>query len=321
MTRWVMGRFTGRLGRTACSLAGCAVLLIGISASGAAGATLPTGAVHASEPEPPPNVTAVFPGSQPAKGGKKTQIKGTNFTGATEVLFGTVPATSFTIPKPTEIIAVTPASIGVRTVDVTVRTPAGTSEVHPADQLEYVSKPPAVSGVTPNQRPAAGGTIVWIGGENFLGAKSVMFGAYPAVEFKVLSAKSIRTVIPAESVGIVDVHVSTEYGESSTEFCKKGVCVVRDHLKFIEPTVTEVSPNHGPAAGGTTVTVTGTGFVLGTEVTGFNFLGAAAPSVACTLITSCTVVTPAHGTGSFPVLVTGLGSGNERASAPKFTFE
>ena len=298
-----------------------AMLMAGLAASAAPAATLPRGASSASEPEPLPVVTAVFPTSEPAKGGKKVQVKGANFTGATAVHFGTVAAKSFTVAKATEIIAILPASIGVRTVDVTVTTPAGTSEVNPGDRISYVSYPPEVKGVAPNQAPAAGGATVSVKGEFFLGAKQVMFGAFPATEFKVNSEKSISAVIPAESVGFVDVHVITDYGESPREYCKKGVCNVRDHFKFAEPTVTELSPNHGPVAGGTVVTVTGTGFVLGSEVTGFNFLGAAAPSVECTLITSCTVLTPAHGAGSYSVLVTGLGSGNERGTAPKFTFE
>ena len=40
----------------------------------------------------------------------------------------------------------------------------------------------------------------------------------------------------------------------------------KDHFKFL-PTVTGVSPNTGSKAGGTSVTITGTGFALGKTAT------------------------------------------------------
>ncbi len=59
------------------------------------------------------------------------------------------------------------------------------------------------------------------------------------------------------------------------------------------PTVTGVSPDNGPAAGGTAVTITGTGFGVGTSATHFAF-GAEgeATAVSCATTTECTAKTP-----------------------------
>ncbi|MHB8220654.1 MAG: penicillin acylase family protein, partial [Acidimicrobiales bacterium] len=68
------------------------------------------------------SVSQVQPSSGPAGGGQSVTITGYHLTGATEVYFGTVPATSFSVDSSTTITAVTPPGSG--TVDVRVMTPA-----------------------------------------------------------------------------------------------------------------------------------------------------------------------------------------------------
>src|SRR5262249_43953172 len=157
------------------------------------------------------------------------------FTGATQVMFGSTPAKSFAVKGPTLIKAVDPAGFG--TVDVTVTSPLGTSAVTPADQFTYIGKPPEVSGVSPFQGPAAGGTTVAIKGKNFLFATSVQFGSIPAASFTFNSETSITAVSPAESVGRVEVTVTTPFGTGG-EWCPLNQpCSVKDSYKFIDPTV------------------------------------------------------------------------------------
>ena len=66
------------------------------------------------------------------------------------------------------------------------------------------------------------------------------------------------------------------------------------------PTVTAVSPSSGPAAGGTLVTITGTGFATGATVA---FVGI--PGINPTVVdpSTITVTTPAHGVGTNVVTV------------------
>jgi hypothetical protein len=80
------------------------------------------------------------------------------------------------------------------------------------------------------------------------------------------------------------------------------------------PVVTAVSPNHGPPAGGTVVTVTGTGLSGGTVAFGTH----AATSVSCTA-TSCSARSPA-GTGTVDVRVTTPAGTSATSSADRFTY-
>ncbi len=67
------------------------------------------------------------------------------------------------------------------------------------------------------------------------------------------------------------------------------------------PFVSSVSPNNGPVAGGTAVTITGTNFAAGATVT---FGGTAATNVVVVSSTSITATTPAHAAGAVTVTVT-----------------
>jgi len=67
------------------------------------------------------------------------------------------------------------------------------------------------------------------------------------------------------------------------------------------PTVSSISPVSGPAAGGTSITITGTNFVSGATVT---VGGTAATSVAVNSATQITATTAAHTAGAVNVVVT-----------------
>lgn len=67
------------------------------------------------------------------------------------------------------------------------------------------------------------------------------------------------------------------------------------------PTVTAISPNFGTTAGGTAVTITGTGFVATPTV---SIGGSAATGVSFVSSTTLTATTPAHAAGTVNVVVT-----------------
>jgi hypothetical protein len=171
---------------------------------------------------------------------------------------------------------------------------------------------PKVTKVAPTKGPAEGGTTVTITGANLSEATAVTFGSVPAKSFKVKSATSITAVSPAETAGTVDVTVTSPGGTSATS--------TADHFKFGPPTITEVSPNNGPIGGGTSVTVTGTGFALGTSLTSFKFAVSPAASVNCTSITTCTVVSPAHKAGIVYLKATVAGVSSVKTVADQFTY-
>lgn len=91
-----------------------------------------------------PTIFLLAPSSGPTAGGTTVTVAGTDFTGATAVRFGGVPASSFTVESENKLTAVAPpASPGV--VDVSVTTIAGTSPATGADRFEYTTPraPPA----------------------------------------------------------------------------------------------------------------------------------------------------------------------------------
>lgn len=265
---------------------------------------------------PGPTLEKLSRNTGPTSGGQAVGISGANFTGATSVHFGSAEA-SFTVASAKRIHAIVPQ--GLNTVDVTVTTPAGTTPLTPADRYTYESRPPAVTKISPNRGPAAGGTSVTIFGENFLGASAVDFGAVAASSFTLNPDLSITAVAPAQSVGRVDITVTTPYGVSKTEYCgkdgAKNQCTFVDRFKYLEPTITGVSPSGGSTLGGTAVTVTGTGFVSGTVATTFLFGKGAATAVECASYTECTMVSPAHKAGTVDVKATVMGAGDTHDSS------
>lgn len=81
------------------------------------------------------------------------------------------------------------------------------------------------------------------------------------------------------------------------------------------PTITNVSPTSGTTLGGTTVTITGTGFTGATAVT---FGGTAATSFTVDSDTQVTATTPAHAAGAVDVAVTA--PGGTATSAGAYTY-
>ena len=81
------------------------------------------------------------------------------------------------------------------------------------------------------------------------------------------------------------------------------------------PQVTGISPTSGPQAGGTTLTVTGTGLAGGIVAVGLNSVPA-----TCTA-TTCTLTTPPGGLGTVHVRVTTAGGTSAATGADVYTYE
>jgi hypothetical protein len=188
---------------------------------------------------PVPTVTAVSPNTGNIAGATAVTITGTGLTGATAVHFGANAATSFTINSATSISVTSPAGTA-GTVDVTVTAPGGTSATSSADQFTYETVP-SVTGVSPFTGLLAGGTTVTITGANFTGVSGVMFGATAATSYTYVSATSMTATAPAESVGTVNVTVTTPAGTSVTSSANQ-------FSYYTNPSWSQASPATYPAA-------------------------------------------------------------------------
>ena len=204
-----------------------------------------------------PTVTGISPTSGPAAGGTTVIITGRDFTGASKVLFGRVAASRFTVNSATQITAVSPAGSG--TVDVRVTTPGGTSATSNADRFTYVSAP-TDNGRFAHVRTSRGRDDCHDHRERFhWSQQGAVREQYPPAALRVNSDTQITAVSPAGS-GTVDVRVTTPGGTSATSTADRFTYV------FAQPMITGISPTSGPAAGGTSVTITGSHFTGASKV-------------------------------------------------------
>ena len=103
-----------------------------------------------------------------------------------------------------------------------------------------------------------------ITGTGFTAATAVDFGTATATNVTVVNGTTITANSPA-GTGTVDVTVITPDGTSATTPSDRFTYIAAA-ATTAAPTVTGVSPNSGPTAGGTTVTITGSGFTGATAV-------------------------------------------------------
>ncbi len=252
-----------------------------------------------------PTVTGLSKTSGPVAGGTFLTITGTGFTGVTAVKFGAASGTGITVVSATSITVTAPAGSG--TVDVRVTTPGGTSATSASDQFTYFAVP-TVTSLSPKSGPAAGGNSVTINGTGLTGATAVKFGANAATGITVVSATQITVTAPAGS-GNRDVRVTTPGGTSDS--------VVGDLYSYIgAPRVTGVSPGSGPAAGGISVTITGTDFTADATV---KFGANAATGITVVSATQITATAPA-GTGDVVVQVTTPNGTSTRSGYDGFSY-
>jgi hypothetical protein len=253
---------------------------------------------------PPPTVTSVSPNSGHTTGFTPITITGTRFTGVVLVTVGGTAATGVVVVNDTTITALTPAGVA-GAANVIVTSPVGAS-TGGTGAFTYVTPPPPVAPaptvtlVAPNNGTTLGGTSVTITGTDFTGATLVAIGGNPATNLIVVNSTTITATTPAHAAGTVDVVVVTPSGPGTGSGLYTYVTPA--------PTVTTISPNSGPIAGGTFVTITGTNFVTGATTVTFDGIAA----VGMTVINSTTITasSPAHAAGAISVVVTTAGGSN-----------
>ena len=167
-----------------------------------------------------------------------------------------------------------------------------------------------VSGISPSSGPNGGGNSVTITGSSLTGVTAVSFGTAAASNVIVESDSAVVATAPAHADGTVDVTVTNPAGTSAA--------VTADQFTYTAavPTVTAVSPATGPSGGGTTVTITGTGF---SDATGVSFGSVAATDVADVSATEITALAPA-GSGVVDVTVTSPAGTSAVSAADQFNY-
>lgn len=227
----------------------------------------------------------------PTSGGPGTivTITGQNFSGATAVNFGGIPASSFTIVNSTTITAVVGNGASGA---VFVSVPYG------SDSLSGFTFYPAPTISSFNPTTAATGATIVITGTNLTGATAVSFGGTPAASFTVVSGTTINAVVGAGSSG--SVAVTTNGGTASMP-----------GFTFIpSPVITSFTPTSGTV--GDVITINGSNFSGTTSV---KFGGI--PAASFTVVSANTVAATILEGSSGNVSVTTAGG---TANAPGFIF-
>ncbi|MHC4944462.1 MAG: IPT/TIG domain-containing protein [Planctomycetota bacterium] len=241
----------------------------------------------------PPSLISVSPNNGPESGGTAVTITGTDFTtlGTTSVTFGGASAANVAVTNTTAITCETPPGMA-GLVDVEVTNDFGSDIL--VNGFAY-NAPPSVFTANPGYGPAAGGTHVQITGEDFTSTPdtTVSFGGNAASNVEVVDSFTINCDTPAHSAGAVDVTVINTNGSGT---------LVDGFTYHDAPDITSVSPDNGPPAGGTTVTIMGTDFTpIGTTTVSFG--GKNATDVVVDSSTAITCKTPVHASGAVDVVV------------------
>jgi len=217
---------------------------------------------------------------------------------------------------------------GYRLKDITdwfkeqVLTPPELTDVS-VDQVTNSPKP-LVKGISPASGPAAGGTPVTITGIDLMlptGPTAVSVGGAAAVIAPGGTATEI-TVTSPPGVGTADIVVTTPNGTSPAArftYTAPAPGTAAPPPPGPAPQITGISPASGPAAGGTAVTITGTGLMSPTGPTAVSFGGKAAEIADGGTDTQITVTSPPGAGTAYIAVVTPDGT-SPAATARHFIY-
>jgi hypothetical protein len=172
-------------------------------------------------------------------------------TDQSNLTIGGISASNISFVNTTTITATAPAH-AAGAADVVVTNFDGQSAML-AGGYTYIA-PPTITSVSPTIGSNVGGDAITITGTGFYGTPTVTLGGTVATSVNVVNANTITAVTPAHITGQVNVVVTNPDTQAAT---------LTNGFTYIEPapTVSSISPNNGPVAGGTNVTISGTNFL------------------------------------------------------------
>ncbi len=246
----------------------------------------------------PPTITDVNPASSIVAGGTTITLTGTNYVNAPTVTVGGAPCTGVVFGSATSVTCATPVGLGAGVYDIVVTNP-DTLSATSFNAIIYQGQPVFIS-VLPTAGALAGGTTIVIVGTDFVDdtllAVTVDGGVCTNVTF--VSSTQITCDTPAHAASAaIDIVVTNGDGQTT------GAAGAAAYTYQVAPAVTvDLSPDGGLPAGGTSITITGTGFLAGASV---DFGGSAcAGTLTVVNVTTITCDSMPAGAGSITVTVT-----------------
>lgn len=274
------------------------------TATNGGGTSAGSTATTAVTPHVDPTISAIAPSSGSILGGTTLTINGTGFLAGASVNVGGASCAPVTLVSSTQITCVTPAgSLGAANVEVT-NVDTGTTASTGAFTYNAISTP-TVGGTSPAGGLSTGGTILTISGTGFVDGATVTVGGSSCTNVTFVSSTNITCVSPAGSPS-TSADVTVTNPDTGTATQNSGFSY------FSAPQIGGVSPASGPTEGGTTLTLTGTGFVNGATVT---IGGVPCSPVTVVSATSITCISASSTAGSKDITVTNPDSGSVSALA------
>lgn len=208
---------------------------------------------------PNPTVTDVIPQIGPIAGGIDVVVRGASFVPGADVRFGNSLSPLVVVADAETLTAKLPVG-QLGPVDVTVINPGGKQGTLAAG-FTYVDSvsgiPPIITLVAPATGPVAGGTPVRVLGQGFSPDALLLFDQMTISDRQFVSANEIRfTSPPGGGVGSVPITILNPNGLGAT--VSPGFTYANP--VGAPPAITSIVPSTGREAGGTTVTITGSGF-------------------------------------------------------------
>ncbi|WP_321506781.1 IPT/TIG domain-containing protein [uncultured Methanoregula sp.] len=264
-----------------------------------------------------PIITVLSPSGGPVTGGTVVTITGSGFTGTKDVLFGGKSVNGLNIINDSQLTVITPQHPEERVLIsiITAEGVPGFMEPFTMFQYSYEKFPlPRLSGISPSSGPASGGTVR-ITGSGFTGTKEVLFGKQPGAVLDIVDDSHLTVSAPFSFFpGSVPVSIRNARG-----FAGSLDPVIMYTYDYPLPELTGISPSSGSIAGGTVVTLTGSGFA-GTENVQFGEKYGTGLNVIDNW--QLTILTPPSSEGIVGISVSNpAGTGRSSGAATMFHYE
>ena len=164
----------------------------------------------------PPVITGLLPLNGTSQGGTQVTLTGTGFSGGAAVYFGGSLAPSVSFNGPSSLFVRTPPQ-GAGLTSVTIVNSDGSTMTLPNAFTFEGGAPVQLQTVSPSTGPAAGGTVVTIGGNGFNAGSWVTFNGIPAATLTVVGSTQIVATTPAGLSGSVSVEVTQVGGPTGSK--------------------------------------------------------------------------------------------------------
>lgn len=189
-----------------------------------------------------PTLSSLMPSTGPTTGGTPITLTGSDFGASATVTFGTAPC-PVTSRSATQLVCAHPSGIG--TVGVTVRNGAQSS-----NELPFTYAPATLMSLAPVAPATVGGTPLTLTGSNFGIAGATVLVDGDACPVQTQTHTQIVCTLPAGRGGTVQVELRTPASQVPATL----------PLTWAAANVQSLAPNHGPAGGGTALTISGANF-------------------------------------------------------------